>query len=88
MIPDAAARAKLRADCGETLEDGVAKLKHAVELDPSYSEAMNYLSLIERQEASFAATQAEAAGHTAAAEEWDQKAAQARRHPATPSAEP
>jgi tetratricopeptide (TPR) repeat protein len=85
LIPDAAARAKLRADCGETLEDGVAKLKHAVELDPGYGEAMNYLSLIERQEASFAATEAEAAGHVKAAEEWDQKAAQARKHPATPS---
>ncbi len=85
MIPDAGARTKLRAECGDTLEDGVAKLKHAVELDPSYAEAMNYLSLIERQEASFAATEAEAAGHVKAAEEWDGKAAQARKHPATPS---
>jgi tetratricopeptide (TPR) repeat protein len=88
MIPDAGARTKLRAECGETLEDGVRKLEHAVELDPGYAEAMNYLSLIERQEASFAATEAEAAGHVKAAEEWERKAAQARKHPAAPSAEP
>ncbi len=84
-IPNASARATLRTDCGEVLDDGVTQLKHAVELDPNNDGAMNYLSLIERQRASFAATEAEAAEDNRQSGEWARKAAEARKHPAPPS---
>lgn len=42
-----------------TVDEGIAALKHAIELKPEYADAMVYLNLLYRRKADMAATQTE-----------------------------
>ncbi len=87
-IPSTEARAALEAGCGEVIDDGIAQLNHALELDPDYDEAMSYLSLLNRQRANFAPTPEAAADAVKQAGEWTGKAAEARKRRASAPARP
>src|SRR5260370_158238 len=45
-LTDAAIRLDLKLNYGPTIEDGITNLKKALEIDPSYSDAMAYMNLL------------------------------------------
>ncbi|HTZ73387.1 MAG TPA: tetratricopeptide repeat protein [Candidatus Aquilonibacter sp.] len=61
--------AKFAQDYGQTVDDGIAALNKAIELNPNYDDAMGYLSLLDRQKGDME--------ETADAREADNKAADA-----------
>ncbi len=87
-IPDAALRARLKTDCGPILDDGMAQLKKALDLDPDYEEAYAYLNLLTRERANFADSLDEWKAAAREADQWSAKALQAQKnraaHPGSP----
>jgi tetratricopeptide (TPR) repeat protein len=77
---------KLRAENTALVEDGIANLSRAIELNPNYSDAMAYLQLTYRRHADFACgNEAAISADLRLADEWIRKAmeaAQAGRSPA------
>jgi len=50
-LKDKKVREELRAEYGPLVNDGIAKLEKAVEIDPYYDDAMAYLNLLHRERA-------------------------------------
>ena len=80
-IPNAAVRQDLRARYGNTLETGIANLQKTLELNPRYSDAMAYLNLIIRERADLRDTPDEFRQDIAEADQWMQKAVEAKGAP-------
>ena len=55
-LKDAGIRADLRARFGRNVEDGLASLKRAVEIDPLYDDALAYMNLLYRERADYSET--------------------------------
>ena len=68
-IPDPATRAALRSLYEPSLEEGYRLLQQALNIDPAYHQAMDYLNLLYRTGARIADTQEEADALTAKADE-------------------
>jgi TonB family protein len=79
-------RVDLRNSSGQLVEDGLAKLKKALEIDPRYSEAMAYMNLLVRERASLADTQEQYEKDIAIADDWVQKSLEAKKATAEESA--
>ena len=80
-IPNAAVRQDLRARYGNVLETGIANLQKTLELNPRYSDAMAYLNLIVRERADLRDTTEEYRQDIAEADQWMQRAVEARKPP-------
>jgi len=81
-IADSAVRHDLSARFGATLEDGIANLRKALELNPQYEDAMSYMNLLVRERADLLDTRAEYQRDTAEADQWIQKAIETKRQKA------
>ena len=55
-LKDKKVRDQLRADYGPLVDEGIAKLEKALEIDPLYDDAMAYLNLLHRERADIAET--------------------------------
>jgi tetratricopeptide (TPR) repeat protein len=53
-IKDNKVRQELRAKWSPIVEDGITQLKHALEIDPEYDDAMAYVNLLTRERADLA----------------------------------
>lgn len=62
-------RLKYADDFGPTIDEGIAYLKHAIQLKPDYDDAMVYLNLLYRRKADVVATPAERDGLTSMADD-------------------
>jgi TonB family protein len=82
IIPDAALRASLRAQHLTQIEEGLQNLQTAIQLDPGYSDAMAYLNLLLRIEAGIVEDPAHSTELIAQANDWVQKALNAKRQQA------
>ncbi|HZU26467.1 MAG TPA: tetratricopeptide repeat protein [Bryobacteraceae bacterium] len=78
-VKNPAARAALQANCAPLWKEGVRQLHRALEIDPNFENAMEYMNLILREQADLAASDDEYQRQIAAAEDWGQKAAEARK---------
>ncbi|HTB12825.1 MAG TPA: TonB family protein [Bryobacteraceae bacterium] len=67
------AREQLRAQYSSVIEDGIANLNRALQLDPDYADAMAYLNLLIRERGDLRDTRQEWAADTAEADQWVQK---------------
>ena len=77
---------KMRSDNMALVNDGIMNLKHAIELKPNNADAMQYLQLMYRRHADFACGEKTALNaDLRLAEEWTQKANEARKQTAAPS---
>jgi beta-lactamase regulating signal transducer with metallopeptidase domain len=82
QIADSAARARLRADVGPRIDEGIRMLQRSLELDPDSSDAAAYMNLLDRLQMPLADDAAEHARLLAQADDWVRKALQARaNHP-------
>jgi TonB family protein len=79
LVPDAAKRALLRGQYGQTIEQGLQHLQRALQLDASYDEAMAYTNLLLRLRADLGETQQDFARDTAEADGWVAKALQTKQ---------
>ena len=74
---------KMREENADLVDDGIANLTRAVELNPNYSDAMQYLQLMYQQYADFACGDAAALNaDLKLADEWNTKAMAASRRAA------
>ena len=55
-IKDKKVREELKAKWGPTVEEGINNLKHALEIDPEYDDAMAYINLLTRERADLSDT--------------------------------
>ena len=78
-IRDPFRRRELAEELRPILEEGLDHLRQAIGIDPGYGDAMAYANLIERELADLSETQAEYEEHIARADEWVQKALDAKR---------
>jgi tetratricopeptide (TPR) repeat protein len=78
-VSDAGKRQWLREQYGARIDEGMQMLQTALQIDPSYSDAMAYMNLLYRLKATLANSAAEAADALASADEWVGKAIQAKR---------
>ena len=84
-LSDAATRLDLRLKYGPLIEDGITSLNKALEIDPSYADAMAYLNLLIRERADLRDSPEEYRRDIAEAEQWFRKAIAAKQHgPAPP----
>jgi beta-lactamase regulating signal transducer with metallopeptidase domain len=79
IIPDGAARLKLRNDHQAQIDDGLRNLQRAIDLDPDFSDAMAYMNLLYRIEAGIVDSQMESNSLIAKADDWVQKALGAKQ---------
>ena len=78
-IPNAAVRKNLSQQYGKTLEQGIAQLTKAIEIDPSYSDAMAYLNLLIRERADLRDTVEAYKTDVQTADDWVQRALDAKK---------
>ena len=78
-IPDPAARAVLRAQWWQVLEDGMQDLERALAIDPEYDDAMAYMNLLIRERADLLDTAEEYRREVAEADRWVNKALDTKR---------
>lgn len=78
-LSDATARADLRSRFGTTVEQGMRHLEQALKLDPAYDDAMAYLNLFYRERADLYDTTAEYKRDVEIADQWVQRALEAKR---------
>ena len=72
-ISDEEVRQELSAEAVPQIEDGLAALNRALEINPDYADAMAYLNLLNRERADFADSQEEYESYLAKADDWVQK---------------
>ncbi len=72
-LQDKKAREALKAQNGPIVEEGMAALKKAIELDPEYEDAMAYLNLLYRERADLADTAEAYKQDTTEADGWVEK---------------
>jgi TonB family protein len=78
-LPDAAARASLRAKWWPTLDEGIWNLNQALSYNPQYADAMAYMNLLIRERADLRDTAEEYRRDVAEADQWVQKTLEAKR---------
>ena len=78
-LPDAAVRQSLNAQYGPMLQAGIDALNKALEINPSYDDAMAYMNLLIRERADLRDTVAENRQDVALADQWVQKALAAKK---------
>ncbi|MBZ5727645.1 MAG: TonB family protein [Acidobacteriia bacterium] len=78
-MPLVPAREELKAKYGQAIEDGLRALDRAIEIDPAYSDAMAYENLLIRERAELRDTPEEYRRDIAVADQWLQKALDAKR---------
>jgi TonB family protein len=66
-------REQLKAQYSSVIEDGIANLNRALQLDPDYADAMAYLNLLIRERGDLRDTRQEWMADTAEADQWVQK---------------
>ena len=81
-LPDADARAALKARWGGMVADGIRNLEHALSLDPDYDDAMTYMNLLIRERADWDESTAEYKKDIDTAEMWVHKALETRKRKA------
>jgi TonB family protein len=81
-------REDLRNSSGPLVEDGISNLGKALEIDPRYDEAMAYMNLFVRERASLDDTVEQYEKDVALANDWMQKALDAKKAKAGGSAPP
>ncbi len=79
-LKDSASRAALAARCGPSWEESAKHLRHALEIDPDFANAMEYLSMVLRERADIASGEDDYRRQIAEAQEWARKAVEARQH--------
>ena len=78
-LRDAQMRARLRAEFGRTVEDGISDLNRAIAIDPEYADAMAYLNLLYRERADLQDTRADYKRDIETADEFVGKMLRARK---------
>jgi TonB family protein len=73
------ARQELKSQYSSVIEHGMANLEKALQLDPQYSDAMAYLNLLIRERADLADSPEQYRSETELANQWVQKALDAKR---------
>jgi TonB family protein len=73
------ARQELKAHYSAVIEEGLANLDRALELDPQYFDAMAYKNLLIRERADLRDTKEEYAADVAVADQWVQKSLAAKK---------
>lgn len=82
-LPNAAVRQELRDNYWAAVEDGISNLKKALDIDPTYDDAMAYLNLLYRERADLRDTAEEYRQDVEVADGWLQKALESRKSKAT-----
>ncbi len=72
-------KAELQSQYGSLVEDGIENLKHALDIDPQYDEAMAYMNLLIRERASLDSSIDETKKDIATANDWVQKSLEAKK---------
>jgi hypothetical protein len=78
-IKDKKIREELKANYSAIIEDGIKNLSQAVEIDPIYDDAMAYLNLLIRERADLAENPDDYKKDIATADDWVQKALNAKK---------
>lgn len=78
-LKDKKLRDELKAKYLDMINDGIANLRHALDLDPRYDEAMAYLNLLYRERADLSDTPQEYKADVAQADDWLQKTLDTRK---------
>lgn len=86
-LKDKKVKAELKEQHGELVEEGLSKLKRALEIDPEYDDAMAYMNLLIRERADLADTKEEYDKDVAEADRWVQKALETKKLKAARAAE-
>lgn len=81
-IVNAAERQALKSKYDRVIEDGIANLERAIQIDPNYDEAMEYMNLLIRERADLRDTPEEYSKDIASADEWVQRALETKRQKA------
>ncbi|MGA8026931.1 MAG: hypothetical protein WB992_07275, partial [Bryobacteraceae bacterium] len=79
FIPDASARQALRNEYGAVIDEGLRMLESSIKIDPNYSDAMAYMSLLYRLKAFMAENAGESTVELTEAEEWVAKSLAAKK---------
>ena len=77
-LPEAARR-ELKAQYSSLIEHGISSLEKALQLDPQYSDAMAYMNLLIRERADLADSPEQYRSETELADQWVQKALDAKK---------
>ncbi len=83
-----ALRTELRGSYEAGIDDGISNMQKALKLDPNYDDAMAYLNLLFRLRADLEDTPLSAHQDIAQAEEWVQRAIEAKQIKASPQPAP
>jgi tetratricopeptide (TPR) repeat protein len=78
-IKDNKVREELKAKWGPTIEEGINHLKHALQIDPEYDDAMAYVNLLTRERADLAETKEAYTKDVQEADNWVQKAMETKK---------
>lgn len=78
-IKDKKLREELKAQYSPMIEDGLAKLGRALEIDPKYDDAMAYMNLLIRERADLADTPEQYKKDIETADNWVQKALETKK---------
>jgi tetratricopeptide (TPR) repeat protein len=78
-IKDNKVREELKAKWGAQVEEGINNLKHALEIDPEYDDAMAYVNLLTRERADLADSVDGYKKDVAEADNWVQKALETKK---------
>ncbi len=78
-IKDKKVKEELKAQWHPVIDDGLAKLNKALEIDPEYDDAMAYLNLLVRERADLADTPEEYKKGIETADNWVQKALETKK---------
>jgi len=78
-IKDNKVREELKAKWGPTIEEGINHLKHALQIDPEYDDAMAYVNLLTRERADLADSKEAYAKDVQEADNWVQKAMETKK---------
>jgi len=76
---DKKVKEKLKGDYGASLDQGIADLQKALDIDKDYSDAMAYMNLLIRERAYLAEDKAEYEKEVNTANDWLQKALDAKK---------
>jgi tetratricopeptide (TPR) repeat protein len=78
-IKDKKVREELKAKWGPTVEEGINNLKHALQIDPEYDDAMAYINLLTRERADLSDTPEGYKKDVQEADNWVQKALETKK---------
>jgi len=78
-IKDNKLREELKAKWGPVVEEGIGNLKHALQIDPEYDDAMAYVNLLTRERADLADSKEAYTKDVQEADNWVQKALETKK---------